>query len=295
MCSTTWTSRSSPFCRRIAPAPLPTSARRWDCRPRHAGGASRSWRRLGVIKRRVAVLDADKVNAGVTVFVSIKTDKHSVAWLDKFRKAVDDFPEVIEFYRMSGDVDYLLRVVVPDIGAYDTFYKKLIERIEIAKVSSAFAMEQMKYTTALPLTFARQPKSASWWIQSVGCHPPFFTGWCIAVMRELDNAGSGLYLTGLGHEFDSNFRCGDGLGAGGGMRDRQSGCQVFGHGVAETAVVDGIVGEAGKQELGRHEARVLCPAAHRLSSRQGSRRRQDDRAKAGRRQAVRSARPAELS
>ena len=121
------------------------------------------WRRiqkleeLGVIKRRVAVLDAEKINAGVTVFVSIKTDKHSVAWLDKFRKAVDDFPEVIEFYRMSGDVDYLLRVVVPDIAAYDAFYKKLIERIEIAKVSSAFAMEQMKYTTALPLTFARKP------------------------------------------------------------------------------------------------------------------------------------------
>lgn len=123
------------------------------------------WRRIqrleetGVIKRRVAVLDAEKVNAGVTVFVSIKTDKHSVAWLDKFRKAVDDFPEVIEFYRMSGEVDYLLRVVVPDIAAYDTFYKKLIERIEIAKVSSAFAMEQMKYTTALPLTFARQPQA----------------------------------------------------------------------------------------------------------------------------------------
>lgn len=124
------------------------------------------WRRiqkleeLGVIKRRVAVLDAEKVNAGVTVFVSIKTDKHSVAWLDKFRKAVDDFPEVIEFYRMSGDVDYLLRVVVPDIAAYDAFYKKLIERIEIAKVSSAFAMEQMKYTTALPLTFARPAQPA---------------------------------------------------------------------------------------------------------------------------------------
>lgn len=121
------------------------------------------WRRIqrleeaGVIKRRVAVLDAEQVNAGVTVFVSIKTDKHSVAWLDRFRKAVDDFPEVIEFYRMSGDVDYLLRVVVPDIGAYDAFYKKLIERIEIAKVSSAFAMEQMKYTTALPLTYAQQP------------------------------------------------------------------------------------------------------------------------------------------
>ena len=121
-----------------------------------------SWRRIqkleesGVIMRRVAVLDAGKVNAGVTVFVSIKTDKHDIAWLDKFRKAVDDFPEVIEFYRMSGEVDYLLRVVVPDIEAYDAFYKKLIGRIEIAKVSSAFAMEQIKYTTALPLTFARR-------------------------------------------------------------------------------------------------------------------------------------------
>jgi Lrp/AsnC family transcriptional regulator len=119
-----------------------------------------TWRRIqrleeaGVIRRRVAVLDASLVNAGVTVFVSIKTDKHDIAWLDKFRRAVDDFPEVIEFYRMSGEVDYLLRVVVPDIAAYDAFYKKLIGRIEIAKVSSAFAMEQIKYTTALPLTFA---------------------------------------------------------------------------------------------------------------------------------------------
>lgn len=125
------------------------------------------WRRIqkleetGVIRRRVAVLEPSKVNAGVTVFVSIKTDKHSTAWLDKFHKAVDDFPEVIEFYRMSGEVDYLLRVVVPDIRAYDAFYKKMISRIEIAKVSSAFAMEQMKYTTALPLQFAREDRSGN--------------------------------------------------------------------------------------------------------------------------------------
>ena len=118
------------------------------------------WRRVqkleeaGVIKRRVAILDARLVNAGVTVFVSIKTDKHSHAWLEKFHAAVADFPEVIEFYRMSGDIDYLLRVAVPDIAAYDAFYKKLIARIEIAKVSSAFAMEQIKSTTALPLQFA---------------------------------------------------------------------------------------------------------------------------------------------
>ena len=118
------------------------------------------WRRIqkleesGVIQRRVAVLDGPKVNAGVTVFVSIKTDQHSLAWLEKFHAAVVDFPEVAEFYRMSGEVDYLLRVVVPDIAAYDAFYKKLISRIEISKVSSAFAMEQIKYTTALPLEFA---------------------------------------------------------------------------------------------------------------------------------------------
>lgn len=117
------------------------------------------WRRVqkleesGVIQRRVAILDPAKVNASVTVFVSIKTNQHSVAWLQKFHEAVEDFPEIIEFYRMSGDIDYLLRVAVPDIGAYDAFYKKLISRIELAKVSSAFAMEQMKYTTALPLSF----------------------------------------------------------------------------------------------------------------------------------------------
>ena len=88
------------------------------------------------------------------MFVSIKTDQHSHQWLEKFHNAVADFPEVVEFYRMSGEVDYLLRVAVPDIAAYDAFYKKLIGRIEIAKVSSAFAMEQMKYTTAMPLQFA---------------------------------------------------------------------------------------------------------------------------------------------
>lgn len=119
------------------------------------------WRRIqkleeaGVIKRRVAVLDPAKVNAGVAVFVAIKTDQHNLAWLEKFHKAVSDFPEVVEFYRMAGEVDYLLRVVVPDIAAFDEFYKKLITRIEITKVSSSFAMEQMKYTTALPLDFAR--------------------------------------------------------------------------------------------------------------------------------------------
>lgn len=117
------------------------------------------WRRIqkleeeGVIVRRVAVLDPVKVNARVTVFVSVRTGSHSVEWLKRFSEVVQEFPEVIEFYRMSGDVDYLLRVVVPDIAAYDSFYKRLIAKIEIRDVSSAFAMEQIKYTTELPLDY----------------------------------------------------------------------------------------------------------------------------------------------
>lgn len=125
------------------------------------------WRRIqkleeaGVIRRRVALLEPSKVNVGVTVIVSIKTDRHELGWLEKFHAAVVDFPEVVEFYRMSGEVDYLMRVVVPDIAAYDAFYKRLIGRIEISKVSSAFAMEQIKYTTSLPLEFAKPTKASA--------------------------------------------------------------------------------------------------------------------------------------
>ena len=125
------------------------------------------WRRIqkleeaGVIQRRVALLEPAKINTAVTVFVSIKTDQHSHDWLERFHAAVVDFPEVVEFYRMSGEVDYLLRVVVPDIAAYDAFYKRLISRIDISKVSSAFAMEQIKFTTALPLHFARTGKHSA--------------------------------------------------------------------------------------------------------------------------------------
>lgn len=118
------------------------------------------WRRIqkleegGVIRARVAVLDPEKLRVGVTVFVSVKTNQHDLGWLEKFAAAVRDFPEVVEFYRMSGDVDYLLRIVVPDIAAYDAVYKRLIARIALSDVSSAFAMEQIKYTTALPLSYA---------------------------------------------------------------------------------------------------------------------------------------------
>ena len=117
------------------------------------------WRRIqkleeeGVIRRRVALLDQEKVNTKVTVFVSIRTNMHSHEWLLRFSEVITQFPEVVEFYRMSGEVDYLLRVVVPDIAAYDAFYKKLIQKIEIRDVSSSFAMERIKYTTELPLDY----------------------------------------------------------------------------------------------------------------------------------------------
>ena len=125
------------------------------------------WRRIqkleekGVIQRRVALLDPRLVNAGVTVFVAISTSQHTEDWLQRFHDAIREFPEVVEFYRMSGQVDYLLRVVVPDIEHYDTFYKKLISRIELSDVSSSFAMEQIKFTTELPLGFANGDASES--------------------------------------------------------------------------------------------------------------------------------------
>jgi len=117
------------------------------------------WRRIqkmeedGVIQRRVAILDPVKVNAGVSVFMTVRTSEHSDAWLRTFAAAVKGFSEVVEFYRMSGEVDYMLRVVVPDIAAYDDFYRRLIAKITLTDVSSSFSMEQIKYTTAMPLDY----------------------------------------------------------------------------------------------------------------------------------------------
>ena len=118
------------------------------------------WRRVqrmkeaGVITRNVALVDPRSVNVGVTVFVNIKTSQHTQAWFDRFHATVESIPEVVEFYRMSGDVDYLLRIVVPDIAAYDGVYKRLIAGTQLFDVSSSFAMEQLKFSTALPLRYA---------------------------------------------------------------------------------------------------------------------------------------------
>jgi len=119
------------------------------------------WRRIkrleeeGIIKQTVALLDARSVNLGTTVFVTLKTGNHSEAWFEKFVKAVRDIPEVTEIHRMSGDVDYLMRIVVPDIDAYDVVYKRLIASVEFQDVSASFALETIKYTTALPLNYVK--------------------------------------------------------------------------------------------------------------------------------------------
>ena len=115
------------------------------------------WKRIqrmeeeGIIRARVALLDPTKVDASVTVFIAIKTDQHNSAWSEKFAFEMSSIPEIMEIYRMSGEVDYLLRVVVPDIAAFDNLYKKIIDRIALSNVTSSFAVEQMKYTTALPV------------------------------------------------------------------------------------------------------------------------------------------------
>jgi Lrp/AsnC family transcriptional regulator len=117
------------------------------------------WRRIqklqsaGVITRRVALLDAGRLNVGTTVFVKIRTDQHNLQWLQRLTAAVNALPEVTEFYRMAGDMDYLLKVVVPSIDAFDTVYKRLIEQVDIFEVSSYFAMEEIKNSTELPLDY----------------------------------------------------------------------------------------------------------------------------------------------
>lgn len=118
------------------------------------------WRRIqrleqeGYIEKRVALLSSEKLNVGVTVFVAIKTNQHNKQWYSLFSAVVEAIPQIVEFYRMSGDTDYLLRVVVPDIKSFDRVYQRLISEIELTDVSSSFAMEQIKFTTRLPLDYA---------------------------------------------------------------------------------------------------------------------------------------------
>lgn len=115
------------------------------------------WRRIkrleedGYIRKRVALLDASKLGAGVTVFVTLRALEHTDGWLRALVAAIDPMPEVLELYRLSGDRDYLLKVQVADIPAYDRLYKRLTRAVRLADVSSSFAMEKLKHTTAIPL------------------------------------------------------------------------------------------------------------------------------------------------
>jgi Lrp/AsnC family transcriptional regulator len=117
------------------------------------------WRRIqrltksGVIQRTVALLDPKLVNLKTTVFVMVKTSSHSTDWIERFAKAVQKIPEVTELHRMSGDVDYLLRIVVPDISGYDAVYKKMIGAVQMFDVSASFVLETIKSTTTLPLQY----------------------------------------------------------------------------------------------------------------------------------------------
>ena len=131
----------------------------------HRVGLSQSpcWKRIqrleknGVILKRVALVSPESIGMGLTVFVSIETGDHSTAWISKFAQTVTAWPEVMEFYRMAGDIDYMLRVVVPDMQAYDAFYKRLIDTMPLKNVTSRFSMERIKSTTAYPIAADLKP------------------------------------------------------------------------------------------------------------------------------------------
>ena len=124
-------------------------------------GLSRNacWRRLhqleagGVISGRPTLLDPGRLNVGLMVFIAIRTSEHSAEWLTAFRQAVVNLPEIIGVFRMSGDIDYLLQAVVPDVAAYDGLYQRLIAKVKLSDVSSSFVMEKIKMTTVLPLGY----------------------------------------------------------------------------------------------------------------------------------------------
>ncbi len=117
------------------------------------------WRRIkkmeeeGIIRRRVALADGTALCLNLTAFVAVKTAQHSEGWLTKFAENVRRIPEVVEFHRMSGDVDYLMKIVCPDMAQFDCVYKKLIAVAEFSDVRSTFSMEELKYTTELPLDY----------------------------------------------------------------------------------------------------------------------------------------------
>ncbi|MGH1356625.1 MAG: Lrp/AsnC family transcriptional regulator [Thalassovita sp.] len=121
--------------------------------------ANPCWRRIkrmeeaGLIKGRVALVDHERANVPLTVFIGVSTARHEIDWLNKFRTLIDEIPEVVEAYRMTGTVDYILKVVVPDMPSYDAVYKKMIQNLEFRSVNSMISMEELKFTTAVPTAY----------------------------------------------------------------------------------------------------------------------------------------------
>jgi len=117
------------------------------------------WRRIkrmeeaGLIKKRVVLVDQTRARVPMTVFIGITAPRHEINWLQRFCDLIDEIPEVVEAYRLTGTVDYILKVVVPDIAAYDRVYKIMIERLEFNQVNSMISMEELKFTTAIPTKY----------------------------------------------------------------------------------------------------------------------------------------------
>ena len=117
------------------------------------------WRRIkrmeeaGLIKKRVALVDQQRANVPLTVFIGLSTTRHGIDWLEEFRKLIDEIPEIVEAYRLTGTVDYILKVAVPDMASYDAVYKRMIERLEFSQVNSMISMEELKFTTAIPTKY----------------------------------------------------------------------------------------------------------------------------------------------
>ncbi|MEZ5713813.1 MAG: Lrp/AsnC family transcriptional regulator [Paracoccaceae bacterium] len=117
------------------------------------------WRRIkrmeeaGLIKKRVVLVDQCRANVPMTIFIGVTAPRHEISWLERFCNLVDEIPEIVEAYRLTGTVDYILKVVVPDVATYDAVYKKMIERLEFSHVNSMISMEELKFTTAIPTRY----------------------------------------------------------------------------------------------------------------------------------------------
>ena len=117
------------------------------------------WRRIrrmeeaGIIRERVTLVDPKRAGVPMTVFIAITAPRHEMAWLVKFRKMIETIPQIVEAYRLTGTVDYILKVLVPDVAAYDQVYKSMIEKLEFSQINSSISMEELKFTTAVPTNY----------------------------------------------------------------------------------------------------------------------------------------------